>query len=197
MSFPAASRLALKEWAVTERALGRGRQIVLLRKGGIREESREFRVPQSEFLIYPTYEHQKEELLKPAYRAELRATLPERGDPARISFSYWARLEEIIELTEEEKLEALSPEFIWTTRYVQARLHWKPKTPLQALLVRVYRLEPPQEVPFLPSYAGCKSWVVLDRDVPLGALSPVLAEEEFHIRLERARQALKGRPQRT
>ena len=46
---PGTTRTALKEWAVACEALGRGQQILLIRKGGISEEHREFRVEHPEF----------------------------------------------------------------------------------------------------------------------------------------------------
>ena len=52
------NRFALKEWAVVVRALATGRQVILLRKGGIEEEPGEFRVEHAEFFLYPTFEHQ-------------------------------------------------------------------------------------------------------------------------------------------
>ena len=58
---------ALKEWAVATDVLERGETILLLRKGGIREEGKHFRVAHDEVLLYPTYEHQQPHLLKPQY----------------------------------------------------------------------------------------------------------------------------------
>ena len=46
---------ALKEWAVVCRALEEGRQIVLLRKGGILEYRQSFKVKHDRFLLFPTY----------------------------------------------------------------------------------------------------------------------------------------------
>ena len=43
----------LKEWAVVVRALRDGRQIIDLRKGGIREEGHRFRVRASRFASTP------------------------------------------------------------------------------------------------------------------------------------------------
>lgn len=55
---------ALKEWAVAVDALAEGKTILLLRKGGIKEEGNRFRVAYEEILLYPTYEHQQPNLLK-------------------------------------------------------------------------------------------------------------------------------------
>ena len=74
---PDKCQVALKEWAVTVKALAEGQQILLLRKGGIHEESKDFRVIHPEFLLYPTFEHQREDLLREEYQPDLRAVLAE------------------------------------------------------------------------------------------------------------------------
>ena len=44
MSVPDKCQMALKEWAITCEAIGNGEQILLLRKGGIHEDGKDFRV---------------------------------------------------------------------------------------------------------------------------------------------------------
>ena len=183
-------QIALKEWTVTVKALDRGEQILLLRKGGIREEGKDFRVNYPEFLLYPTYEHQKEELLKKQYHQDLHQVLSEPQGGDTITFSHWARVEEVIEVTEQEKVEYLSPQYIWTVDYAQKRLHWKPRHPLSIMLLRLYRLDEPRTLPFSSDYAGCKSWVNLLQSVPLGQLIPVLEEEEFRGKVCTVKQAM-------
>lgn len=190
MSTNAVCRIALKEWAVAVKALDRGEQIMLLRKGGIREEGKDFRVIHPEFLLYPTFEHQKDELLQEKYHQDLRQVLSEAQGGETITFSHWAGVEEVIELTEQDKLDTLSPYHIWSDDYAQKRLHWKPKSPLSVMLLRIHRLEEPQTVPYLPSYGGCKSWVELSEDLPLGHLTPVLAEEDFRSKVGEVKAAL-------
>ena len=96
-AFPNVCQVALKEWAVVVSAMDRGEQVLLLRKGGISEDGKDFRVVHPEFLLYPTFEHQKEELLKESYHDELRHVLSEAENGETITFSHWAKLEEIIE----------------------------------------------------------------------------------------------------
>ena len=55
---------ALKEWAVITQALDRGDQLLILRKGGIKEQKKQFVLEKEDFLLYPTYEHQRQDLLK-------------------------------------------------------------------------------------------------------------------------------------
>jgi len=51
MLLPPISDLALKEWAVAVKALSRGEQIMILRKGGIHKEDKAFRMVHHEFLL--------------------------------------------------------------------------------------------------------------------------------------------------
>ncbi len=182
--------IALKEWAVTVQALARGEQILLLRKGGIHESSKDFRVLHPEFLLYPTYEHQKAELLQPAYQPALEALLEHPRDPGEITFTHFARMEEALELLEQDKVDDLEPHYIWTTEYAQSRLRWKPMLPLSVMLLRVYRLEAPVTVPWLPEYGGCTSWVEDLVEVPLGNMEPVISDEEFRRRVDEVKGSL-------
>ena len=182
--------IALKEWAVTVQALARGEQILLLRKGGIHESSKDFRVLHPEFLLYPTYEHQKAELLQPAYQPALEALLEQPRDPGEITFTHFARMEEALELLEQDKVDDLEPHYIWTTAYAQSRLRWKPTLPLSVMLLRVYRLEAPVTVPWLPEYGGCTSWVEDLVEVPLGNMEPVISDEEFRRRVDEIKGSL-------
>ena len=187
---PEQCHIALKEWAVTVRALAQGQQVLLLRKGGIHESSKDFRVIHPEFLLYPTFEHQREDLLKEAHQPALRNLLDESRDESRIYFSHWAKVEETIEVSQQERVNDLSSYHIWTNDYAQSRLRWKHMLPLAVLLLRVYSLEQPASVPFLPEYQGCTSWVEVLEQVPLGRMEPVLGDEEFHRRIEEIKGAL-------
>ena len=97
---------------------------------------------------------------------------------------------ELIEISDQEKVDDLSPHYIWTKEYAQSRLHWKPMLPLAVMLLRVYRMEKPVSVPFLPEYKGCTSWVDILADVPLGQLQPVLSDEEFQRQMDEIKGSL-------
>ena len=176
---PDRCQIALKEWAITVGALAQGQQILLLRKGGIHEEGKDFRVIHPEFLLYPTYEHQREDLLKPDHQSALEKLLQETPRSESITFSHWAKAEEIIEVEAQEKVDDLSPYHIWTDEYAQSRLRWKPMLPLSIMLLRVYRMEQPVTVPYIKEYGGCTSWVEIMPRMDLGQLEPVLDDAEF------------------
>ena len=187
---PVRCQTALKEWAITVDALARGEQILLLRKGGIHETGKDFRVIHREFLLYPTYEHQKAELLRPEYRPALASLLAQPRDGREITFANFARVEEALELDDQRQVDALAPHYIWTTDYAQSRLRWKPMLPLSALLLRVFRLPAPVTAPWQPEYGGCTSWVEVLSDIPLGRLEPVLSDAEFRARADAVKGSL-------
>ena len=187
---PATSSVALKEWAVAVDALGAGQQIVILRKGGIHREDKDFRMVHPEFLLFPTYEHQKADLIKPQFQGDLEETLEEDDVPGLVTMSHWCELTDVFELRDNETLHDLSEFHLWTDDYAEKRLHWRPKYPLTVVLLRVYELQQPQAVPVLEEYIGCKSWVELGQGVPLGSMSPVLTDQEYEEKASAIRDRL-------
>ena len=183
-------QMALKEWAITCDAIGRGEQILLLRKGGIHEDGKDFRVIHREFLLYPTYEHQKADLLRTEHQPALEALLDRPRNDEQITFTHFAVAEEVLEVEEQGKVDDLAPHYIWTTGYAQSRLRWKPMLPLSVMLLRAYRLEAPVTVPWIPEYSGCTSWVEVLTDVPLGRLEPVLSDTEFRAQVNTIKGSL-------
>src|ERR671932_1031972 len=144
---------ALKEWAVAVDALIAGETIMLLRKGGIREEGKHFRVAQDEVLLYPTYEHQEPGLLKAPYAGQVQP-VPSGWHPETVTIRGWARIEGIFQVTDAATVEALLPYHIWNERFAAERFGWKPRYPLYVLLLRAYRLREPQTMPYIGSYGG-------------------------------------------
>ncbi|MXQ55974.1 DUF1802 family protein [Shimazuella alba] len=174
------THIALRDWAVTLDELGKGTQIMLLRKGGIHEETRHFEVNSDSFFLFPAYEHQKSELLKEEYQGNIAKSV-ENWSPEdqQVMVKYYAQLHEDIELLDEEKLKALYPHHIWTNEFAAERLKWKKKLPLHVLLLRVYQLEQPVEIPMLAEYGGCKSWLSLPETIKGQEAHPVLTEDVF------------------
>ena len=69
--------IAFKEWAVTVRALAEGEQLLTLRKGGIREPDKHFKLDYERFFLYPTFDHQRADLVRESHRPELSRALEE------------------------------------------------------------------------------------------------------------------------
>jgi len=96
---------AFKEWAVIVRALLEGEQILDVRKGGLHEDGRRFGVRADRCWLYPTYEHQKPELLKPAYRRWVSDT-ETASESGTVQISGWADVAGVITITDPDELAA-------------------------------------------------------------------------------------------
>ncbi|UKS24400.1 DUF1802 family protein [Paenibacillus sp. HWE-109] len=183
---------ALKEWASAVQALENGQQIFIMRKGGIVEETRDFQVESNDFFLYPTYEHQRRELLKEMYRGVIDETLAGwSADDAQVKISTFATMVEDIEISDQEQLNKLFPFHIWTENFTEERLKWKRKNPLHIMLLRVYKLEQSLEIPIEQAYLGCKSWIEIPADV-MGnvSMTPILSDEEFVRQVAEIKRAL-------
>lgn len=176
--------VALKEWAAAVKALSEGKQIMVLRKGGIAEETRDFQLVSPRFYLLPAYEHQRAELLKEPYRDSVEETIAqwkERPDTVRISA--FAEVAEDIEIRDQETLDKIREFHIWTDVFAEERLKWKRTKPLHLLLLRVYLLEEPADIPMREAYGGCKSWVTVEDALKGPASKPVLEEDEFQAQI--------------
>lgn len=184
--------VALKEWAVAIEALRSGRQILIMRKGGIREETKDFQVESDSFYLFPTYEHQKKQLLQPEYESDLDKTLENwSAEDTEVTIRCYAELAEDILIEHKEQLDRLSGLHIWTDTFAEERLKWKRTKPLHLMLLRVYELDEPVSLPIKPDYIGCKSWIGLECE----ALShtgrkPVLDDEVFRKAVQSVKSAL-------
>lgn len=169
-------RQALKEWAIAIEALETGKTIMLLRKGGIRENG--LQIKQRQVWLYPTYEHQKPQLLKPEYAKAVKPV--ESGwHPETVPISSYAEITEVLPIGDRDRVEALYDYHIWNERMVEERLNWKSERPLLVLLLKVYCLPQPQQIPFDKSYRGCRSWIDLAQPLSLEKLTPVLNDIEY------------------
>jgi len=168
----------LKEWAVATDALEHGETILLLRKGGIREEGKHFRVAHDEVLLYPTYEHQQQHLLKPQY-ARLVEPVESGWHPETVRIGAFARITDIFMVSEKDVVEALLPHHVWNEQFAAERFGWKPRFPLYVLLLRTYKLADEHVVPYRAEYGGCKSWIDLQEPIRLEGMTPVLSDGEY------------------
>src|SRR6266436_3905980 len=123
--------IALKEWAVTVRALAEGEQLVALRKGGIREDDKHFELAHEQFFLYPTFDHQRNDLVRQSHHPELRRALeegvwpdeepPPRAlvqdggipQPDRVRILAWAEVTDHFTIVDRGVVDDLSPVYVW------------------------------------------------------------------------------------
>ncbi len=176
---------ALKEWSVAVDAIAQGEQIILLRKGGIQEDQGRFRAESDRAILFPTFEHQKPELLKPDYQSSA-APVASGWHPEKITLKTWAEVTHIFLTTEADKVHALSDFHIWQPQLVIERLKWKPKQPLYVLALRAYDLANPIEIDWNSElYGGCRSWVSLERPIEVDTERPALDTNDYSTLVKR------------
>lgn len=179
---------ALKEWAVTIEALLAGEQVIVLRKGGIGEKR--FEIPHERFLLFPSYLHQRPELIAPEARERYQALLGANEEPEAVQINAWAEVVDAHQIDDPAAISALSGQHVLTDDYATERLRWRRTQPLWGVVLRVYELEEPLEVRVLPEHGGCVSWIDLDAEA--SARRPVLDDESFKRAADTIMEALSG-----
>jgi hypothetical protein len=186
--------VAFKEWAVVVDALLRGEQIVILRKGGLREGRAGFQIEHPEFLLFPTLFHQQRESVIPAAQARFDEMAPHWAPPDTLRVEGFARVVDWCRLESLEAAEQLQGQHIWRDDVIEERFDWGDDKHIYALAVRVFRLDEIVELPMRPAYGGCKSWIELEEEVPLTGAQPVLADAVFAAKWAQVQNALEAAP---
>jgi hypothetical protein len=183
-------RIAFKEWAIVVDALASGTQIILLRKGGVSEGRRGFQVEHAEFLLFPTRFHEQSDSLIPSAQARLDQVEAELGDGAEVRLQWYAHVVSWRRVDSLASIERLRGQHIWRDEVITKRFDWGKEKNIFALAVRVFKLPSAVQIPVLPSYAGCKSWINLELDVLADGATPVLSKEAFNDKLVQFHAAL-------
>jgi len=182
------SLAALKEWAVTCEALAAGDQVMILRKGGIGEKR--FELPHPAFFLFPTYAHQRPELVQAEAAARHAAALERREDPDRLPLALWCEIHESFPIRDPEALAAIGDLQILTGDYASERLRWRRTQPLWAVVLRAWRVADPPILEVGPEHGGCVSWVELPSSVTLGARTAAVDDAEFALAAGRVADTL-------
>jgi len=183
-------RIAFKEWAVIVDALGRGEQILILRKGGISEGHGGFQIEHPRFFLFPTLFHQQRESVAPAAQARFDQIAPTLFEADRVHLEFVAEIVEWRRLDSLEAARRLQGQHVWREEVIAQRFEWGRDRNIFALAVRVFRLSQPVELPVLASYGGCKSWVELEQDLSIELSVAVLRDEVFAAKLNQFRASL-------
>ncbi|MCW3059223.1 MAG: hypothetical protein JWQ02_1044 [Capsulimonas sp.] len=190
---PETLTVALKEWAVVQRSLLEGHQLMLLRKGGIIEETGDFDLKATEFLIYPNYAHETERLgdLQPCFGQWLREEEARRPPAGFVRIEAAAQVTDVVRVDNRETMVKMSPQHIWSRQFIDGRYDWEPYKPIFLLLLRAYALPEPRVLPMLSSYGGCRSWIEIAEPISTVGAAPAVSDEHFDRRRELTRGLLK------
>ena len=173
-------------------ALARGEQIVILRKGGISEARGGFQVEHPQFLLFPTLFHQQRESVVPHAQRRFDEIASNFPSARTLRVKLYAKVVDWRRLEVLADAERLRGQHIWRDELIVERFDWGKSKNIFAIAVRVFRLPNPVELPMLPSYEGCKSWIELEHDVDVSHAAPILSDSEFPAKLSHFRAALEA-----
>jgi hypothetical protein len=151
---------SLKEWASVIEALGRGEQIILIRKGGIADPH--FGVEADRFYLYPTFFHQAE-----------------GTEPREVTITHWCEVVKTWRVSEQETLYRLEPHVVMPRETLDARYRFRPDQALYIIAVRTFALARPVTIAQKAEYVGCRSWVSVDDEIDVEGSTPALGEAEL------------------
>jgi hypothetical protein len=154
---------ALKEWSSVIAALGRGEQVILIRKGGIADPK--FGVETERFYLYPTFFHQQQ------------------SEPAEVAITHWCEVVRTWRVTDLEALYRLEPMVVMSREALETRYRFRPDQALHVIGVRTFALAHPRTIAVTPEYLGCRSWVSVDDEIDVDGSRAVLDEAELEKRL--------------
>ena len=173
------AKTALKEWSKTEKAIERGEQVLLFRKGGINDNNNSgFQILKNQFVIFPTSFHS-------ANNGGESDSMPDMKKGDSVPFSIVCRITRAWQTSDKSVIKALEKFHALREDEIVSRVNYKPNEPYSILEVRAYVL--PKDEYALPAdvekYGGCKSWI---EKLPFGipdttTLPPVLDQRDWLI----------------
>jgi hypothetical protein len=166
-----ANHTALKEWSTVIDALGRGEQIILIRKGGIADPH--FGVEADRFYLYPTFFHQADS-----------------DEPRDVTITHWCEVVRTWRVSDAETLRRLEAEVVIPRETLEARYRFRPDQALYVIAVRAYALARPATIEVKPVYVGCRSWVSVDDEIDVDGSTPVMGDAALTERIEQIQALL-------
>lgn len=199
--------IGFKDWALVCEAMGRGRQSIILRKGGLAEGRLGFQFRHQEFFLFPTQYHEQAQKIRPEELRKLEQSGPcstevsdetEKGShPDFIEIRYAFRLEWSGWIDDVQTLERLVPFHIYTDEVARERFAYDETRSGAGLTIavgRVMKLNRPWVFPDAPAYGGCRSWIEKLLSLPGDlSLTPVLSDDEHAERLREIEFCLRSK----
>ncbi|MBT5925959.1 MAG: DUF1802 family protein [Verrucomicrobia bacterium] len=177
---------AFKEWRVIVDTLGRGDQVVIMRKGGIDEGENGFEIKHQRFWLFPTQFHQQKDMVIP--------TVADQMEPSSINgtipIQYHCEVVTHFELTQTDQITKLRGQHAWKDEVLIQRMTSGTRNQLHALLVRVSQLPTPKEITMQDEYGGCRSWIQLKESLNPNNTVPIIKEELFAKKIQAFKDAI-------
>jgi hypothetical protein len=163
---------AFKEWAIVCASIERGETSLIFRKGGIAEGQKGFQFKHRQFFLYPTYFHEQIERTRLSRERDVHP----RSDI--VSISVFVEVEFATLMLDLKPLHAVESLHVLQPTVLEERFHYERQAGLHVAFLRAFRISPVWELPFHPSYGGCRSWVALPDPPPDLRKEAVLTDQE-------------------
>ena len=156
---------ALKEWASVIDALGRGDQVILIRKGGVADPH--FGLEADRFYLFPTNYH-------------------DGGGqpPSAVPITHWAEVVRTWKVTDLESLHRLEAHTIFDRPTLDTRFKFRADQAINIIAVRTFTLPTPIEIAARADYDGCRSWISIEEEIDVDGSTPALNDRELSARIE-------------
>ena len=155
---------ALKEWSNVVAALGRGEQVILIRKGGIADPT--FGIEADRFYLYPTYFHQGESEARPS-----------------VEITHWCEVVRTWTVRDADALDRLASVVVMPRETLEARYRFRPGQALYVIGVRTFALRETATVRYRGDYGGCRSWISIDDEIDVDGSVAVLRDDELQAKI--------------
>ena len=159
---------ALKEWASVITALGRGEQVILIRKGGIADPK--FGLEALRFYLFPTDFHDG------------------GGQPPRsggtVPITHWCEAVRTWEIHDLDILLRLEPLVVFDRQTLETRYRFRSDQSVHVIAVRTWALPEAVPITMTEAYAGCRSWVSLDEEIDINDSRPVIEDADLQEKIE-------------
>lgn len=187
----APTNIALKEWSVLCHELEAGRQVFLLKKGGIHDRRKEFEMDHRAFWLFPTYYHAKPEELVPEVHGTLERLTKAAPPESEVHLQLYCEVTGAKFVEDLATLHRLKGLHVYSEDTVDSRYHYR-RPGVWVVTTRVYKLPGEVVTPNTDEYAGCVSWVSLDDAVDPAKATPVLGEAEFKAQTQKLAEIIGG-----
>ena len=119
------------------------------------------------------------------YREGFKKTLAAKPSDDVVRIDAWAEVTDLFLTHDLDAMLALSELYAWSEDYIRMRMAYKPRKPMNVVIVRAHRLPRAVDVAVEEHFAGCKSWVPLDEPISLDGSTQALDDDEHNARVER------------
>lgn len=168
------------------KALGEGRQTILIRKQNLSSTH-------NEFFLYPTYTAQTKDRFKEQYYADFDASTAAKRE-GELTIRYYAQINEVFEVTTSKVLMDLDTHYVWASSHVKNFFENSRSNKLYVLVLRVFKLPKPEvvELPWADTWYKGMTWVNLPEAISVEGLLPVLGDNEFKERVQHIKQIVQA-----